>query len=130
MSKFAESELIHKLAAAVAQLRIALEAERVDDYAAGVDRAGRALDALAQFPGGLDGLKAQIDLLPEQEKTSLRSTLLKAQQDHLVNGELIRAASLKNSALMASLAQQSESATYSAKGQVANVLGNLLSRKV
>lgn len=118
MSKFAESELIHELAAAVAQLRIALEAERVDDYAAGVDRAGRALDALAQFPGGLDGLKAQIDLLPEQEKTSLRSTLLKAQQDHLVNGELIRAASLKNSALMASLAQQSESATYSAKGQI------------
>jgi hypothetical protein len=130
MSKFAESELIHELAAAVTQLRVALEADRVDDYPACIDRAAKALDAIVQFQGGMDGLKARIDLLPEQEKTGLRSTLLKAQQDHLVNGELIRLASLKNSALMASLAQQSESATYSARGQVANVLGNLLSRKV
>ncbi|MEY4083939.1 MAG: hypothetical protein RL483_1308 [Pseudomonadota bacterium] len=130
MSKFVESDLIQELASAVAQLRRSLEAEQVDDYAAGIERADRALTALSNFPGGLDGLRAGLDLLPEQEKTSLRNTLLKAQQDHLVNGELIRAASLKNAALMASLAQQSESATYSARGQVANVLGNLLSRKV
>ena len=50
MTKFAESELIQELATAVAQLRVALEAERVDDYAAGIDRAGRALDALAKKP--------------------------------------------------------------------------------
>jgi len=130
MTTFAESDLIHELAAAVAQLRHSLEIEQADGYASGIERAGRALDALANFPGGLDGLKAQIDPLPELEKTSLRSILLKAQQDHMVNGELIRAASLKNSALMASLAQQSDSATYSSRGQVANVLGNLLSRKV
>lgn len=118
------------MAAAVAQLRTVLEAERVDDYAGAIDAAQRALDAINAYPGGLDALRTEIDRSAEQEKLRLRELVMKASVDHKVNGELIRLAMQKNAALQATIAQQSASATYSERGQVPSVLGSLLSRKV
>ena len=117
------------MASAVHALRLALEAERVDDYPAAIDAAQSALDQIAAFPGGLDGLRAQIDQGPEEERLRLREILLAAATDHKINGELIRIASQKNAALQALLAQESASATYSDRGMVPSVLGTLLSRK-
>lgn len=124
------SDIIGGMATAVADLRAALEAERVDDYPDAIANAQKSLDVIANFPGGLDQLRSEIDRCPEQEKLRLRELLMRASVDHKVSGELIRIAMQKNAALQANVAQQSPAATYSGRGHVPGVLGSLLSRKV
>ena len=118
------------MASAIAELRRVLEAESVDEYPIAIRAAQSALDAINGFSGGLEGIRAELERKPEQEKLRLRERITKASIDHEVNGELIRLAMKKNAALQAVIAQQSESATYSDLGQVPNVLGSLLSKRV
>ncbi len=118
------------MASAVADLRSVLEAERVDDYAAAIGAAQKALDAINGFPGGIDGLRSDMDRCAEPEKLRLRELIMRASIDHKINGDLIKLATQKNAALQATVAQQSASATYSDRGQIPGVLGSLLSKKV
>ncbi len=118
------------MASAVGELRRVLQAEAVDDYAEAIRVAQSSLDAINGFPGGIDGLRSELERKPEQDKLRLRELITKASIDHKVNGELIRLAMKKNAALQAIIAQESESATYSELGQVPSVLGSLLSKKV
>jgi len=122
--------IIESMASAIAELRRVLEAESVDEYPAAIGAAQTALDAINGFTGGLEGIRAELERKPEQEKLRLRELITKASIDHKINGELIRLAMKKNAALQAVIAQQSESATYSGLGQVPNVLGSLLSKRV
>jgi hypothetical protein len=124
------TEIIEKLAAAVASLRAVLEAERLDDYARVIEENQQALDLVQAYPNGVEGLREAIELCAEEEKTRLRELLILASQDHQINAELIRLGIQKNAALRAVIAQESDSATYSDKGDVPNVMGSLLSRKV
>ena len=124
------SLVIEQMATSVAQLREVLEAERIDDYAAAIDAAQKALDAINHFPGGIDSLRAEMDRCAEREKLRLRELIMKASVDHKINGDLIKLAMQKNAALQATVAQQSASATYSERGHVPSVLGSLLSKKV
>ena len=118
------------MASAIAELRRVLEAESIDEYPSAIRTAQSALDAINGFAGGLEGIRAELERKPEQEKLRLRERITKASIDHKINGELIRLAMKKNAALQAVIAQQSESATYSDLGQVPNVLGSLLSKRV
>ncbi len=124
------SLVIEQMATSVAQLREVLEAERIDDYAAAIDAAQKALDAINHFPGGIESLRAEMDRCAEREKLRLRELIMKASVDHKINGDLIRLAMQKNAALQATVAQQSASATYSDRGHVPSVLGSLRSKKV
>ena len=118
------------MATSVAELRAVLETERIDDYPAAIDAAQKALDAINQFPGGIDSLRSEMERCAEREKLRLRELIMKAAVDHKVNGDLIKLAMQKNAALQATVAQQSASATYSDRGHVPSVLGSLLSKKV
>lgn len=123
------AQLIDNMANAVSTLRQVLEQERVDDYGSVIESAQRALDAINNYPGGSESLRDEIDCMAEEEKLRLRELIIKASQDHDINGELIRLAAQKNAALQAVVAQQAASATYSDRGQVPGVMGSLLSRK-
>lgn len=123
------AQLIENMAGAVSTLRQVLEQERIDDYGRVIESAQQSLDAINNYPGGSEGLRDEIDCMAEEEKLRLRELIIKAAQDHNINGELIRLAAQKNAALQAVVAQQEDSATYSDRGQVPSVMGSLLSRK-
>ena len=121
---------LQKIAGAVTDLRSALEANDMDRLPAALDLTNVALDAINQYPGGVENLKAEIGQFPEDQKRSLLSLLDEASVNHQINGELIRLAMQRSAAMQSFIAQQAPSATYDCEGGVPGSVGGVLSHKV
>jgi flagellar biosynthesis/type III secretory pathway chaperone len=121
---------LQKIAGAVLDLRSALEANDMDRLPAALDLTNVALDAINQYPGGAEKLKADIGRFPEDQKQMLMSLLDEASVNHQINGELIRLAMQRSAAMQSFIAQQAPSATYDSEGGVPGSVGGVLSRKV
>ena len=121
---------LQKIASAVLDLRSALEANDMDRLPTALDLTNTALDAINQYPGGAESLKADIALFPEEQKRSLMSLLDEASVNHQINGDLIRLAMQRSAAMQSFIAQQAPSATYDSEGGVPGSVGGVLSRKV
>ena len=85
-----------------------------------------ALQALEDYPGGVEGLRQFIATLPEDEQTQLNTRLTQARDDHQLNTDLINLAMQRNAALQAYAAQSSAGATYSSEGGVSFLGGGQL----
>lgn len=123
-------EVVQRLAQAMSRQRIALEAENYDDLETVLPECEAALYVVTQYPGGVEALRGQMDLLPVTERTALLEALERAAVDHRVGRELIAIAMQRNAALQGFVVNQSEGATYSSEGAVSHATGSLLSRKV
>jgi flagellar biosynthesis/type III secretory pathway chaperone len=121
---------LQKIAGAVLDLRSALEANDMDRLPAALDLTNVALDAINQYPGGAEQLKADIAQFPDEQKRSLTSLLDEASVNHQINGDLIRLAMQRSAAMQSFIAQQAPSATYDSEGGVPGSVGGVLSRKV
>ena len=121
---------ISNVASCLAHLRLRLEQNDIDGMTDALAKTQVALDELNAYPGGIEQLKIDIDLLPSPLKEEVSAKLEAATLDHQINGELIRLAIQKNAALQAYIAQQSDSATYSNKGSIPGVESGILSKKV
>jgi len=121
---------LQKIASAVLDLRSALEANDMDRLPAALDLTNVALDAINQYPGGAEKLKADIGTFPEAQKQSLMGLLDEASVNHQINGDLIRLAMQRSAAMQSFIAQQAPSATYDSEGGVPGSVGGVLSRKV
>ena len=121
---------LQKIAGAILDLRAALEANDMDRLPAALDLTNVALDAINQYPGGAEKLKADIVRFPEDQKWILMSLLDEASVNHQINGDLIRLAMQRSAAMQSFIAQQAPSATYDSEGGVPGSVGGVLSRKV
>lgn len=121
---------LQKIAGAVLDLRSALEANDMERLPTALDLTNTALDAINQYPGGAEKLKADIALFPEEQKRSLMSLLDEASVNHQINGDLIRLAMQRSAAMQSFIAQQAPGATYDSEGGVPGSVGGVLSRKV
>lgn len=121
---------LQKISGAVLDLRSALEANDMDRLPTALDLTNVALDAINQYPGGAEQLKADISQFPEEQKQSLMSLLDEASVNHQINGDLIRLAMQRSAAMQSFIAQQAPSATYDSEGGVPGSVGGVLSRKV
>lgn len=121
---------MQKIASAVLDLRSALEANDMDRLPVALDLTNVALDAINQYPGGAEKLKADIGTFPEEQKQSLMGLLDEASVNHQINGDLIRLAMQRSAAMQSFIAQQAPSATYDSEGGVPGSVGGVLSRKV
>jgi flagellar biosynthesis/type III secretory pathway chaperone len=121
---------LQKIASAVLDLRSALEANDMDRLPVALDLTNVALDAINQYPGGAEKLKADIGTFPEEQKQSLMGLLDEASVNHQINGDLIRLAMQRSAAMQSFIAQQAPSATYDSEGGVPGSVGGVLSRKV
>jgi hypothetical protein len=121
---------LEKISGAVLDLRSALEANDMDRLPAALDLTNVALDAINQYPGGAEKLKADIGDFPEEQKWSLMGLLDEASVNHQINGDLIRLAMQRSAAMQSFIAQQAPSATYDSEGGVPGSVGGVLSRKV
>jgi hypothetical protein len=119
-----------KIAGAVRNLRDILEAGDMERLQSALDLTNSALDAINQYPGGAEKLKADVHQFPPDEKTILLSLLDEASVNHQINGELIRLAMQRSAAMQSFIAQQAPSATYDSVGGVPGSVGGVLSRKV
>jgi len=121
---------LQKVAGAVQDLRTALEANDMNRLPAALDLTNVALDAINDYPGGAEKLKADIRQFPEDQKQKLMSLLDEASVNHQINGDLIRLAMQRSAAMQSFIAQQAPSATYDSEGGVPGSVGGVLSRKV
>ena len=121
---------LQKIAGAVLDLRSALEANDMERLPTALDLTNTALDAINQYPGGAEKLKADISQFPEEQKRGLLSLLDEASVNHQINGDLIRLAMQRSAAMQSFIAQQAPSATYDSEGGVPGSVGGVLSRKV
>ena len=121
--------LLEKVSQAVAALRQTLEHHTLPNLEAALIETETALQALTRFPGGVEGLRQAMGILPEPLRNQCQILLEQAKQDHQINAELIRLAMQRNAALQAYTAQSSSAATYSSEGGVALVnSGQLLGK--
>jgi flagellar biosynthesis/type III secretory pathway chaperone len=121
---------LQKISGAVLDLRSALEANDMERLPVALDLTNIALDAINQYPGGAEKLKADIGQFPAEQKQNLMALLDEASVNHQINGELIRLAMQRSAAMQSFIAQQAPSATYDSEGGVPGSVGGVLSRKV
>jgi flagellar biosynthesis/type III secretory pathway chaperone len=121
--------LLDEVVQAVSSLRQLLEQQRLTELESALVSTQMAVTKLNAFPGGIAGLRAAIDALPETLREPALAKLQCAKQDYDVNAELIRLAMQRNAALQAYAAQSSAAATYSSEGGVSMVnTGSLLGK--
>jgi flagellar biosynthesis/type III secretory pathway chaperone len=118
------------VASAIEGLRFALEANDMDQLPASLDSTNQALDAIQSYPGGTDKLKEDIHQFELEQTQQLLTLLDEASVNHQINGDLIRLAMQRSSAMQSFIAQQAPSATYGSDGGVPGSVGGVLSRKV
>jgi len=118
------------VASAIEGLRFALEANDMDQLPASLDSTNQALDAIQSYPGGTDKLKQDIHQFELEQTQQLLTLLDEASVNHQINGDLIRLAMQRSSAMQSFIAQQAPSATYGSDGGVPGSVGGVLSRKV
>jgi len=118
------------VASAIEGLRFALEANDMDQLPASLDSTNQALDAIQSYPGGTDKLKQDIHQFESEQTQQLLTLLDEASVNHQINGDLIRLAMQRSSAMQSFIAQQAPSATYGSDGGVPGSVGGVLSRKV
>jgi len=118
------------VSSAIEGLRAALEANDMDRLPASLDSTNEALDAIQSYPGGTDKLKQDIHQFELAQTTQLLALLDEASVNHQINGNLIRLAMQRSSAMQSFIAQQAPSATYGSDGGVPGSVGGVLSRKV
>jgi hypothetical protein len=118
------------IASAIECLRSALEANDMDRLPKALDSTNEALDAIQNYPGGADKLKQDIHQFESAQTTQLLALLDEASVNHQINGDLIRLAMQRSSAMQSFIAQQAPSATYGSDGGVPGSVGGVLSRKV
>ena len=121
---------LNGIAGAIGGLRAALEANDMDQLPASLDSTNEALDAIQSYPGGTDKLKLDIRQFDPIQTTQLLALLEQASVNHQINGDLIRLAMQRSSAMQSFIAQQAPSATYGSDGGVPGSVGGVLSRKV
>jgi len=121
---------LNGIAGAIGGLRVALEANDMDQLPASLDSTNEALDAIQSYPGGTDKLKQDIHQFEPAQTTQLLALLEQASVNHQINGDLIRLAMQRSSAMQSFIAQQAPSATYGSDGGVPGSVGGVLSRKV
>ena len=110
--------LLDDVAAAVGQLRQLLEQQQVQNLESALVSMQLAVDKLNGYPGGVAGLRAAIETLPEPARQEALTRLQRLRQDYDINAELIRLAMQRNAAVQAYAAQTSAAATYSSEGGV------------
>jgi hypothetical protein len=121
--------LLDEVVQAVAGLRLLLEQQRLTELEPALVNTQLAVNKLNAYPGGVAGLRAGIEGLPDGEREQALEKLQRARQDYDVNAELIRLAMQRNAALQAYAAQSSAAATYSSEGGVSMVnTGSLLGK--
>jgi flagellar biosynthesis/type III secretory pathway chaperone len=121
--------LLDEVVQAVAGLRLLLEQQRLTELEPALVNTQLAVNKLNAYPGGVAGLRAAIEGLPDGEREQALEKLQRARQDYDVNAELIRLAMQRNAALQAYAAQSSAAATYSSEGGVSMVnTGSLLGK--
>ena len=118
------------IASAIEGLRAALEANDMDRLPESLDSTNEALDAIQSYPGGTDKLKQDIRQFEPAQTAQLLALLYEASVNHQINGDLIRLAMQRSSAMQSFIAQQAPSATYGSDGGVPGSVGGVLSRKV
>jgi hypothetical protein len=121
---------LNGIAGAIGGLRAALESSDMDQLPASLDSTNEALDAIQSYPGGTDKLKQDIHQFEPAQTTQLLVLLEQASVNHQINGDLIRLAMQRSSAMQSFIAQQAPSATYGSDGGVPGSVGGVLSRKV
>ena len=123
-------KFLKEIASAIKDLRTALEANDMDRLPESLDSTNHALDAIQSYPGGTDKLKHDIHQFESAQTTQLLALLDEASVNHQINGDLIRLAMQRSSAMQSFIAQQAPSATYGSDGGVPGSVGGVLSRKV
>jgi hypothetical protein len=118
--------LVEQVATAVSELRTTLENHALPGLESAILNSQMALQALEDYPGGVEGLRQFIATLPEDEQTQLNTRLTQARDDHQLNTDLIKLAMQRNAALQAYAAQSSAGATYSSEGGVSFLGGGQL----
>ncbi len=118
--------LVEQVATAVSELRTTLENHALPGLESAILNSQMALQALEDYPGGVEGLRQFIASLPEDEQTQLNTRLAQARDDHQLNTDLIKLAMQRNAALQAYAAQSSAGATYSSEGGVSFLGGGQL----
>jgi hypothetical protein len=118
------------VASAIDGLRAALEANDMDRLPASLENTNAALDAIQSYPGGTEKLKQDIHQFEPEKTKQLLVLLDEASVNHQINGDLIRLAMQRSSAMQSFIAQQAPSATYGSDGGVPGSVGGVLSRKV
>ena len=118
--------LVEQVATAVSELRTTLENHALPGLEPAILNSQMALQALEDYPGGVEGLRQFIATLPEDEQTQLNTRLTQARDDHQLNTDLIKLAMQRNAALQAYAAQSSAGATYSSEGGVSFLGGGQL----
>ena len=123
-------KFLKEIASAIEDLRVALEANDMDRLPESLDCTNQALDAIQSYPGGTDKLKQDMHQFEPAQTTQLLALLDEASVNHQINGDLIRLAMQRSSAMQSFIAQQAPSATYGSDGGVPGSVGGVLSRKV
>lgn len=123
-------KFLKEIASAIEDLRAALEANDMDRLPESLDCTNQALDAIKSYPGGTDKLKQDMHQFEPAQTTQLLALLDEASVNHQINGDLIRLAMQRSSAMQSFIAQQAPSATYGSDGGVPGSVGGVLSRKV
>ncbi len=118
--------LVEQVATAVSELRTTLENHALPGLESAILNSQMALQALEDYPGGVEGLRQFIATLPEDEQIQLNTRLTQARDDHQLNTDLIKLAMQRNAALQAYAAQSSAGATYSSEGGVSFLGGGQL----
>ena len=121
---------LQEITHAVHGLREALESNDVDRLPAALNLTNTALGAINLYPGGAQALRRDIEHFPDEKKMVLMKLLDEASLDHQINGDLIRLAMQRSTAMQSFIAQQAPSATYDNVGAVPGSVGGVLSRKV
>ena len=130
MSFDALRAFLEKIDFAVRGLRTALEANDMDRLPAALELTNAALDSINAYPGGVEKLRGDINQFPGGQKEQLLNLLNETSTNHQINGDLIRLAMQRSSAMQSFIAQQAPSATYGSDGGVPGSVGGVLSRKV
>jgi hypothetical protein len=130
MSFDALRAFLEKIDVAVRGLRTALEANDMDRLPAALELTNAALDSINAYPGGVEKLRGDINQFPGGQKEQLLNLLNETSTNHQINGDLIRLAMQRSSAMQSFIAQQAPSATYGSDGGVPGSVGGVLSRKV
>jgi hypothetical protein len=123
-------QFLKGIASAIEGLRASLEANDMDRLPESLDSTNLALDAIQGYPGGTDKLKQDIHQFEPVQTEQLLALLNEASLNHQINGDLIRLAMQRSSAMQSFIAQQAPSATYGEDGGVPGSVGGVLSRKV
>jgi hypothetical protein len=122
-------QVVDRVLGALQKLQQTLQGLNLSEMEQAVAELQVAMLAVERFPGGADGLRTEIESLPEQDRDSLLEKLKTAKHLHATNQTLITLAIQRNAAAQAYLAQNSAAAVYSNEGGVpATDMGSLLGR--